>query len=65
MTEKMTLAEWLGLPDGWVAEEYSSTMEFRGPCGERAGIPKPYDPVPRSQWQAQAAVAVREATKAK
>jgi hypothetical protein len=62
-----TLAQELGLPDGWTATRFPSTIELalRRPWGSdlRTGIPVPYDPMTKEQWMAAANKAIEEITR--
>lgn len=54
-------ARELGLPEGWVALEYSTTVEIEGPRGEKGMFVKTYGGAPEEWWKARAAQALKEA----
>jgi hypothetical protein len=63
-----TLAQWLDLPPGWIAENYAATIEMHWPrCLEnqwserRATIARPYRSQSREWWIACARESISQA----
>lgn len=61
----ITLAESLGLREGWTATRFPGTIELEHTSGIRTGIPVPYEPMSEKQWKEAAANAVMAAKKSK
>jgi hypothetical protein len=57
----MTLAKYLQLPAGWTATRFLDYVELYRADGSRAGIPVPYDPMPREEWVSAAKIAIGKA----
>lgn len=64
MNRMKPLAGWLGLPPGWVATRFPSTieLELKSVSGfetiHRTGMPVPYDAMNEAEWKAAAAKAI-------